>query len=77
MNAKNKVADCFRYFTPDKEIIINNPKNISNLQPVDNQNNEKKIPTKSKDWKKIEKYNQSVALNVIFVNNFNNNNKKI
>ena len=49
--------------------IENHPERISNLKPFIDQYNWKGIefPSHSKDWKKFEQNNKTIALNILFV----------
>ena len=49
--------------------IENYPEKISNLKPFTDQYNWKGIefPSHSKDWKKFEQNNKTIALNILFV----------
>ena len=56
--------------------LIKNPQRISKIKPFIEQYNWKDIefPATSKDWKKFEQNNESIALNVLYVRH---NTKKI
>ena len=51
------------------EDIPNHPERISNLMPFFDQYNWKgnEFPSHSKDWKKFEQNNKTIALNILFV----------
>ena len=51
--------------------IKNNPERISKIKPFFDQYNWKEIdfPSHSKDWKKFESNNKSLALNILYVPN--------
>ena len=55
--------------TQDYQQIKNHPERISNIEPFINKYNWKGInfPPQSKDWKKFESNNKSMALNILFV----------
>ena len=72
INPKNKDNECFKYVVStalNHENINNNPERISNLKPFIDQYNWKDIefPSHSKDWKKFEQNNKTIALNILFV----------
>ena len=63
---------CFQYSTTaalNHQNIENHPERISNLMPFIDQYNWKDIefPSHSKDWKKFEQNNKTIALNILFV----------
>ena len=53
----------------NNEKINNNPEKISKIKPFIDKYNWKDIefPSHSKDWKKIEQNNKTIALNALFV----------
>ena len=72
INPKNKDNECFTYATIASlsyKQIENYPKRISNLKPFIDQYKWKAIefPSYSKDWKKFEQNNKTIALNILFV----------
>ena len=72
INPKSKDYKCFRDAATaalNHEKIKYNPERISNLMPFNDQYNWKGIefPSHSKDWKKFEQNNKTIALNILFV----------
>ena len=72
INSKNKDNEWFKYAITtalNHERIRNNPERISNLKPFIDQYKWKEIefPSHSKDWKKFEQNNKTIALNILFV----------
>ena len=72
INPKNKNDRCFAYAiiaSLNQHKIDNHPERISKLTPYINDYNSHGIefPAESKDWKKYEKNNKSIALNILFV----------
>ena len=73
INPQNKKDDKrFQYaltVTLNHEQIKNNPERISNIEPFINKYNWKGIIflPQSKDWKKFESNNKSIALNILYV----------
>ena len=72
INPKSKDNKCFRDATIaslNYKKIKNRPERISNLKPFFDQYNWKEIefPSHSKDWKKFEQNNKTIALNILFV----------
>ena len=73
INPKNtKDNNCFQYAiiaTLNYHNIANHPERISNLRPFINNYNWKDIqfPAHSKDWRKFECNNKTIALNVLYV----------
>ena len=72
INPKNKDNKCFRdalTATLNHEKIPSHLERISNLKPFFDQYNWKGIefPSHSKDWKKFEQNNKTIALNTLFV----------
>ena len=64
--------NCFQNILNDSlhyQTIKTHPERISKLKPYINQYNWKdiKLPSDKEDWKKFEKNNKEVALNVLFV----------
>ena len=73
INPKNNDNNCFQY-TPtialNYESIKKTPQIISKIKPFINQHNWKEIdfPAQtSKDWKKFESNNKSIALNALYI----------
>ena len=74
INPKNNDDKCFRYALTvalDYEKIQKDPQRISKIKPFIDQYNWKEIdfPSHSKDWKKIDSNNKSIALNILYVPN--------
>ena len=72
INPQNNDGNCFQYtstVTLNHQNIANNPKGISKIKPFIDQYNWKEIdfPSHSKDWKKFEQNNKTIALNILFV----------
>ena len=73
INSKNKKDDkCFQYAmiaTLHHDDIKNHSEHTSNLEEFISDYNWKEIdfPSHSKDWKKLEQNNKSIALNILFV----------
>ena len=72
INPKNNDYKCFQYalnVALNYEQIKNDPHRISKMKPFINQYNWKEIdfPAHSKDWKKFESNNKSIALNILYV----------
>ena len=72
INPKSKDNKCFRDVTVaslNYERITNHLERISNLKPFFDQCNWKGIEfsSNSKDWKKFEQNNKTIALNILFV----------
>ena len=72
INPKNNDDNCFQYALTAAVIFENiksHPERVSNLKPFIDQYNWKEIdfPTCSKDWKKFELENKSIALSILFV----------
>ena len=72
INPQNKDDRCFRYaltVTLNYEQIKDHPERISKIKHVIDKCNWKGInfPSHSKDWKKFEPNNKSVALNILYV----------
>ena len=72
INPKIKDDKCFREATIaslNHEKIENHPERISDLEPSFDQYNWKGIefPSHSKDWKKFEQNNNTIALNILYV----------
>ena len=70
INPKNKDNKCFQYSITvalNHQNIENHPERISNIKPFINQYNWKDIdfPAGIKDWKKFERNNKTVALNIL------------
>ena len=71
INPKNK-DKCFQYSITvalNHQNIENHPERISNIKPFINQYNWEGIdfPVGTKDWKKFERNNKTIALNILFV----------
>ena len=72
INPKNNDYKCFQYaitVTLNHHKINKHPQRISKIKPFIDQYNWKDIdfPPTSKDWKKFEQNNESIALNVLYV----------
>ena len=72
ISPQNNDGNCFQYtstVTLNHQNIANNPKGISKIKPFIDQYNWKEIdfPSHSKDWKKFEQNNKTIALNILFV----------
>ena len=73
INSKNKKDDkCFQYAmiaALHHDDIKNHSEHTSNLEEFISDYNWKEIdfPSHSKDWKKFEQNNKSIALNILFV----------
>ena len=72
INPKNSDDECFQYALTvalNYEKIKKDPQRISNIKPFIDQYNWKDIdfPPHSKDWKKCESNNKSIALNILYV----------
>ena len=64
--------NCFQYSTTaalNHQNIENNRERVSNLKPFIDQYNWKRIefPSHSKDWKKFEQNNKTIAINILFI----------
>ena len=68
-NFQNALNDALNYHT-----IENNPQRISKLKPyIDNYNWEgTKVPAESKEWQKFEQNNDTIALDVLYVEQYTN-----
>ena len=71
INPKNKDNECFKYalaIALNHEKIKKDPQRISKLKPfIDNYNwKGAEFPSCSKDWKKFEQNNNTIALNISF-----------
>ena len=71
-NSKNNDDNCFHYALTaalNHQNIEKNPQRISKIKPFIDQYNWKEIdfPSDSKDWKKLEQNNKTIALNILFV----------
>ena len=69
---KNNYDKCFQYaltIALNYEKIKKDPQRISKIKPFIDQYNRKDInfPSHSKDWKKFESNNKSLALNILYV----------
>ena len=72
INPKNEDNKCFKYSITvalNHQNIENHPERISNIKTFINQYNWKDIgfPPGIKDWKKFERNNETIALNILFV----------
>ena len=72
INPKNNDYKCFQYAVTlalNHDKIDRNPQKISKIRPFIDQYNWKDIdfPATSKDWKKSEQNNESIALNILYV----------
>ena len=73
INPKNSDNNCFQYALTvalNYQSIKKDPQRISKIKPFINQYNWKEIdfPAQpSKDWKKFESNNKSIALNVLYI----------
>ena len=72
INPKNNDYKCFQYAVTvvlNYDKINKNPQRVSNIKPfIDQYNwNDINLPSTSKDWKKFELNNESVALNILYV----------
>ena len=72
INPKNKDNKCFQYSITvalNHQNIENHPERISNIKPFIDKYNWKGIdfPAGIKDWKKFERNNKTIALNILFV----------
>ena len=72
INPKNDDDNCFQYAITvvlNRRKIENNAQRISNIKPFINQYNWKGIDfsSHSKDWKKFEQNNKTIALNILYV----------
>ena len=72
INPKNKDNKCFQYSITvalNHQNIENHPERISNIKPFIDQYNWEGIefPAGIKDWKRFERNNKTIALNIFFV----------
>ena len=72
INPKNKDNKCFQYSITvalNHQNIENHPERISNIKPFIDKYNWKGIdfPAGIKDWKKFERNNKTIALNILFI----------
>ena len=72
INPENNDNRCFQYALTvalNHEQIKSHPERISKIKPFIDQYNWKEIdfPSHSKDWKKFEQNNKTIALNILFV----------
>ena len=72
INPKNNDDNCFQYALTvalNHQNIEKNLQRISKIKPFIDQYNWKEIdfPSHSKDWKKFEQNNKTIALNILFV----------
>ena len=72
INPKNKDNKCFQYSIAaalNHQEIGNHPERISNIKPFIDKYNWKGIdfPAGIKDWKKFERNNKTIALNILFI----------
>ena len=72
INRKNEDNECLKYAITvalNHEKIKKDPQRISKIKPfIDNYNwKDIEFPSYSKDWKKFEQNNKTIALNILFV----------
>ena len=72
INPKNEDNKCFQYsiiVALNHQNIQNHPERISNIECFINQNNWEGIdfPAGIKEWKRFEKNNETIALNILFI----------
>ena len=72
INPKNNDDKCFQYALTvalNHEQIKKDPQRITKIKPFIDQYNWKEIdfPLRKKDWNEFEKYNQTIALNILHV----------
>ena len=72
INPKNEDNECLKYAITvalNHEKIKKDPQRISKIKPfIDNYNwKDIEFPSYSKDWKKFEQNNKTIALNILFV----------
>ena len=72
INPKNKDNKCFQYSITvalNHQNIENHPERISNIKPFIDQYNWEGIdfPAGIKDWKKFERNNKTIPLNILFI----------
>ena len=72
INPKNKGNKCFQYSITvalNHQNIENNPERIPNIKPFIDQHNWGGIdfPAEIKNWKKFERKNKKIALNILFI----------
>ena len=72
INPKNKDNKCFQYSITvalNHQNIENHPERISNIKPFIDQYNWEGIdfPSGIKDWKKFERNNKTIALDILFI----------
>ena len=72
INPENNDDNCFQYALTaslNYQNIDNNPQRISKIKPFIDQYNWKEIDflLHSKDWKKFQQNNKTIALNILFV----------
>ena len=72
INPQNNDGNCFQYTLTvalNHQNIGNNPKGISKIKPFIDHYNWKEVdfPSHSKDWKKFEQNNKTIAPNILFV----------
>ena len=72
INPKNNDCNCFQYAITvalNHQNIERDPQRISKIKPFFNQYNWKgtDFPSHQKDWKKFEKNDKTIALNLLFV----------
>ena len=72
INPKNDHDNCFQYAVTvalNHENIENHPERISNIESFVNQYNWEGIdfPAGIKDWKKFERNNKTIALNILYI----------
>ena len=72
INSKNKDYKCFQYSITvalNHQNIENHPERISNIKPFIDKYNWDGIyfPAGIKDWKKFERNNKTIALNILYI----------
>ena len=72
INPKNKDNECFKYAiiaALNHEKVGKNPQRISKIKSFIDMYNWKDIefPSHSKDWKKLEQNNKTIAINILFI----------
>ena len=80
INPKNNDNKCFHYSITvalNHQNIGNHPEKISNIKPFIDQYNWEGIdfPSRIKDWKKFERNNKTIAINILYVPHNTKNNK--
>ena len=72
INPQSKNNECFRYAITvalNHDEIKKDPQRISKIKPFSDKYNWKDLefPSHSKDWKKFEQNNKTIALNILYV----------